>query len=208
MSDPSLYSALALAIEVAINKALIYDPGTQAAIESLDNRCLKFDCTQPNINLYFLIDEQHINVQAFLDESLISPDITLQGSLADLLQLANGDNHSLANSGVSVAGKAQLLVAIQDIFQHIDIDWEEAITEKIGVLAGHQLALFLRGAGSWLSSQKKTFENECADYLTDELRIIPSASELQHFSAQVGDIKSQLDRLTARANLIKQKINP
>ena len=156
MSDPSLYSALALAIEVAINKALTYDPGTQAAIQSLDNTCLKFDCTQPNIDLYFLIDEQHINVQAFLDESFLSPDITLQGSLADLIQLANGDNHSLANSGVNVAGKAQLLVAIQEIFQHIDIDWEEAITEKLGVLAGHQLALFIRGTGSWLNTQKKT----------------------------------------------------
>ena len=208
MTDPSLYSALALAIEVAVNKALTYDPGTQAAIQSLDNTCLKFDCTQPNIDLYFLIDEQHINVQAFLDESLISPDITLQGRLADLIQLANGDNHSLANSGVNVAGKAQLLVAIQEIFQHIDIDWEEAITEKLGVLAGHQLTLFIRGAGSWLDSQKKTFENECADYLTDELRVIPSASELQRFSTQIGGIKSQLDRLTARATLIKQKLNP
>lgn len=208
MSDPSLYSALALAIEVVINKALVYDPGTQAAIKSLDNTCLKFDCTQPNINLYFLVDGQHINVHAFLDESLISPDITLQGSLTDLLQLAGGDNHSLANSGVNVAGKAQLLVAIQEIFQHIDIDWEEAITEKLGVVAGHQLALFIRGAGNWLNTQKKTFENECADYLTDELRVIPSASELQHFSAQVSDIKSHLDRLSARTNLIIQKFNP
>lgn len=207
MSDPSLYSALALAIEVAINKALVYDPGTQAAIQTLDNTCLKFDCTQPNINLYFLVDKQQIHVHAFLDESFTPADITLQGSISDLLQLANGDNHSLANSGVNVSGKAQLLVAIQDIFQHIDIDWEEAITEKIGVLAGHQLALCIRGVGSWLNSQKKTFENECADYLIDELRVIPSSSELQRFSAQVNDVKSQLDRLNARANLIKQKLN-
>lgn len=207
MSDPSLLSALALVIETTINKALKYDPGTCVAIQALDQTCLKINCTQPEINLYIIVDNDFVKVQAFLDETLITPDITLQGSATDLIQLGGGDNHSLANSGVNVSGKAQLLVSIQDIFQHIDIDWEEAISEKLGVLTGHQLANFIRHAGGWLNSQKIRFEDECADYLTDELRVIPSASELQRFHTDISSIKSRLDRLIARTNLIKQKIH-
>ena len=200
MTNNTIATGLAALLESGINTALRYDPGTRNRLQKLTGKVLHLHCLQPQFDLYFSVDEQRVTVAARCDKDITA---TLSGDLRDLFVLLRGDGHSLADSGVRVSGNPALLAEYQQIFRNLDIDWEEPLTAVFGVIPGHQIAGALRSGTTWLSHTGKRLPEIIGEYLSEELRALPSQNEMAVFCQEVDEVAMGVSRAEARLNMLK-----
>ncbi|GAB3104913.1 hypothetical protein G8770_21285 [Aestuariicella hydrocarbonica] len=211
MVDPTLSAAATASLEAAINKALHYDPATRLRLQALSGKSLAVELHEPlsgnKIPLCCHFDDDAIRISTHID----NPTTCLRGTLPGLLMLATSDRVNLADANVEAWGNTALLADIKTIASELDLDWEEAINEWLGDVAGHQLAEKARRQFRWLKARGQNGKRLLSEFLTEELRAIPSAAELQQFSAQVDDLRLAADRIQARVERLiasKQKLRP
>lgn len=220
MIDPGSSSAMALALEKAINAALQLDPGTQARLRKLDQCLFHFSCSAPEINFYFEIQardqrarEALVSVASYSEKPVTTK---ISASLIDtLVFLATGKldtGSNLAGSGVSMLGNSAKLMELQGILQDLDIDWEQALQhisapggEVAGVLS-HQAANAAKLFLAWLKKSRDKLHNNIATYLQEELRLLPTQSEFNNFYEDLADLRSGIERADARLTALLQQL--
>lgn len=193
--DAAIISAFAKGCERAINKALEYDPGTRAALAQMRDRVFALESTLPPITLYLIPSDDGVRILSYCEAPV---DCRLRGSLPNLVALMMAEPQSLADSGVTVTGNTALLGQLQTVLSHLDIDWEEPLNALLGDELGHPLAQRLRGQWQWISSRSRKAPPWIGDYLSEELRVLPSQPELSDFYQAVDELRTDSDRLEAR----------
>lgn len=200
MADPTLLSAACAALETAINGALRYDPGSRHALGKLAGKVLAIELTQPALTLYLEPLPERVRVASHFEGEVTT---RLRGSPMALLTLLRSERLTLAGSGVEVSGSTGTLEQLQQIIRNLEIDWEQALTQVSGDVAGHQGAQVLRGFADWISGRQETFERLLGEYLTEELSTTPARAELEHFYREVDDLRLAADRLEARLRALR-----
>ncbi|MBR9909842.1 MAG: hypothetical protein GYB33_05755 [Gammaproteobacteria bacterium] len=203
MIDPTLISAATATLEAAIDKALRYDPATRQRLQQLAGKSLAIELTELQLTLGVYFEEQGIALSTHIEE----PSTRLKGSLPALLLIARDPGTSLAQAGVEAEGDTSVLLAVRDIGSDLELDWEEALNDWLGDVAGHQLAQVLRGQVNWLRERANSGRRLVGEFLTEELRAVPSPSELQHFSEQVDQLRLASDRLQARFDRLRDLLS-
>ena len=178
-----------------VGTALRYDPGTRHRLAKLHGKILQVSSTSPSVTLYICPTDDGID---FLDFSERAPDTILSGGLLNLVELLTRQSHTLADTKVEVTGDVNLLNEFREITRDAEIDWEEPVNAIIGTVPGHQLAELLRGTVSWANTARSRTTQHLSEYLTEELRMIPSEPELQDFHNRVDNLRSDTERLEAR----------
>lgn len=204
MSDPTINTAACIALEKSIAAALHYDPASRLAIARLSGKVLALELTQPAMVFYFVPHSQGLNIQAYFEDSVTT---RIKGSPLALVGLMNSSRLNLADSGVEVFGNTGLLIELQSILKNLDIDWEQALSEVIGDVLGHETAKGIRAALGWAQQRKNNFKRLLGEYLTEELRALPSRTELNYFLEDVDGLRMATDRVAARIQQLKIQIN-
>lgn len=195
--DPTYVQAVIAAIENTINTALRYDPASQQKIAAISD-ILAIETTLPKLCLYLHGQENGIRVLAYCEAS-VSTHMT--GSPLALLNLLKQPT-TLANSGVTLVGSTALLQQWQTILQSLDIDWEDAISQVLGDIAGPLSATGIRNTAQYIKEQSREHARLIAEYLPEEAKMIPSKPEVDTFLDHVDDLKLNVDRITARVNAL------
>lgn len=203
MLEPTIHTALCAAIETAVQTALRYDPGSRYALARLEGQVLSVDLTAPRCMLYLIPTAEGVAVQGYFDGPVTT---RLTGSAPALAALLRSSRVNLADSGAEVFGSTALLIELQKIAQHLDVDWEEALSQVLGDVAGHETAQVIRRGKDWLGQRRVTFERLLGEYLSEELRAVPSAPEVTAFNRDVDDLRLAVDRAAARIELIKSRL--
>lgn len=199
--DPALLTAAIAASNKAIATALVYDPGTQAALQALDGKVLKINCTAPELSVYAVIEGGGLRLCSHYEQVA---HCSLTGSAGALISLLWHDNHSLADSGVTVSGEPSLLSSMQQLLKRLDIDWQQPITDALGETAAFPLTRLLSNQSLWLRQRVQRLPDWLSDVLTEELQLLPSADELALFYQDVDDLRADSDRLEARINQLRK----
>lgn len=204
MIDYSLATALTGVLENAFNRALQYDPGTQHKLPSLAGQKLGVVITDLNCALFLTTNEQSVSITLVPDTELndIHHDARVEGTLSDLATLLLTDqySHSLSKATITISGNTRLISEYQDVFSDIEIDWEEALVEKFGVVIGHQFAEQIRQLFEWGNAQSKTLSKKLPEYITEELQLLPTKTEFDIFAQEIDILRSGSERLEARLN--------
>lgn len=196
-----LFSTAALAVaEGVVNKALDYDPASRQALSKLSGRVMKISLAKPAMDIYLAPDAQGLRLLGYWEGE---PEVQLRGSLPALMELARNPQNNLKDSDVEVDGDTDLLMAMRDIMQSLDIDWEEALSQLLGDVAGHGGAQRLRDAGTWLQGRADTSRRLLGEFITEELRLLPARNELESFYRAVDQLRLDVDRAEARLRQLK-----
>lgn len=205
MVDPTLSAAATVSLEAAINQALRYDPATRQRLQALAGKSLAVEILLPlgerKIPLCCHFEEDGVCISANIDD----PTTCLRGSLAGLLALAGSDQVNLSAAGVEAWGNTALLAEIKTIAAGLDLDWEEAVNDWLGDVAGHQLAEQARRQFAWAKARGQSGKRLLGEFLTEELRAVPAAAELHQFSHQVDALRLASDRLLARFERLRAR---
>ena len=190
-------------LERIINDALKYDPSTRKKLIHLENKQLELHCSEPKITLFVFISNQHIFVS---DTPKQTSDVTLDGKVTELILLLLNGEQSITGSGVTVSGQIGVLQEFKDTFSQLEIDWEDAISSKLGPYFGHASANLILAKINHAKSVLKQTQQQLPELLTEELQLIPSEPELNQFYSQVDELQSDLHRTSAKIQLLKNKL--
>lgn len=193
--DATFSTAALAGLEKAINTALRYDPGTRLALSQLANQVLAIDITTPAFSFYFTPDSDGVWLMGHWEGEVHT---RLRGSLPALIKLARNEHTSFADSGAEVIGNTGLLVDLQGLLKNLDIDWEEALSERVGDMAGHQSAQAIRNGLNYSRERASEVKRLTSEFLTEELRTLPNKHELEDFFRAVDETRLGVDRAEAR----------
>ena len=193
---PTATAALLSAVEAAIEGALKYDPGSRAALARLGEHTLALHVSAPTANIYLHLTESGVRFSQHHEGDIAT---SLSGRAGDLARLVFAPVSNLHGTGVTVAGNTALLAGLQAIVQNLEIDWEDALAEHLGILPAHGLASFISGSANWQRERLREAGRLSREYLTEELGAALGRAEFDVFSEDVHQLTLALDR--AQANL-------
>lgn len=202
--DPSISMAALAGAEKIINAALAYDPGTRIALAALEPQILAINISTPAVRVYLVPRATGIKLLGYCEDAVTTE---LQGSLPALITLLKSDRVNFKDSGVQVIGSSQFLAQLQKILKNLDIDWEELLSQMVGDIAGHQAANILRVKLQWASDRVSNVERLGSEFLTEEIKALPSKSELEYFYQQVDEIQLDVDRVAARIEQLARHVH-
>ena len=201
--DPMLSTAALASAEKIIQGALVYDPASRIALAQLAPQVLAIYVTQPECKIFVVPDERGIKLLGHYEGTVTTQ---LQGPLFALASLAKSERLNLKDTNVELVGSTGFISELQKIFKHIDIDWEEMLTRVFGDIAGHQGAEIIRSKFTWGKDRVDNISRLTSEFLTEELRVLPSSPELAYFNSQVDEIKLGVDRAQARIEQLISRI--
>jgi ubiquinone biosynthesis protein UbiJ len=201
--DPMLATAAIASAEKIINSALAYDPASRIALEQLTPQVLAIEITAPEFKFFLLPTTEGVNLRGHYEGDITTH---LQGSLAALIRLAKSNQLNLKDTGVQVVGSTNFLSELQRILKGVEIDWEEMLSQVFGDIVGHQSAQLIRGKMSWAKDRATNIQRLTSEFLTEELRALPSQAELAFFHGQVDELRLGADRVAARIEHILARI--
>jgi ubiquinone biosynthesis protein UbiJ len=202
---PTATTALCMALERTINKALDHDPATKQRLAAQAGRSVSLELDEPSLSLSLIFMAKGVQVSPFTQPDA---DCSLSGKASGLLRLMSGPKKSLAGSDLTLAGQTGFLMELVDIAKHLDIDWQEIICQYFGDVAGHGIAKLLRFNIHQARRIGKRSLPFFHDFLTEELQAVPSAPELNAFNEGVDELRDDVERLHARLVLIKKTLAP
>lgn len=203
--DATLVAGALAGAELAINKALEYDPASRAALAGLSEHVLAVTVEPMELTVYVALGTDAVELRHHFEGE---PSVHVRGPLPALAQLASGHQSNLKTTGVQISGDSGVLLELRGIFQNLELDWEEALCQLLGDVAGHGAAQTLRQAGRWLRDRGASSRRLLSEFVTEELRVLPPRQELEDFYRAVDDLRFDLDRAEARLRQLTARLQP
>lgn len=201
----TLTTAALAGAEATINRALRYDPSTRQRLAQLEGQVLAVHLSIPSVCVYLAPEAERLRLLSHWEGPVATE---IRGSLSALGKVALSRDSNLQGSGVEISGSTGMLLELRQILQGLDIDWEELLSELLGDVAGHQGAEMLRSAKRWLEGRSQSSHRLVSEFVTEELRLLPSRAELEDFYRNVDQLSLDLDRAEARLQLLKSHRKP
>jgi len=202
--DQTIIQAGLASAETAINKALKFDPATQAKLALLSPKVLALNFESPAFSVYV----RFTNGIQLLSHNEDNPDAALKGPVSAFLNLArNKDKQAaLMQSDIQIQGSSQLALSLADVMSQLDIDFEAMIAEMTGPVAAHIIGKNLRSVSSWLKNTGSKLKQDSVEYVRDELQLAPHKLEGESRFTDIQKIKMDAERLEARITRLKQSL--
>lgn len=201
----ALPTAIAAAMEAAINQVLKLDPESLARLQALRGKVVAIELRGLNVCFYLIPTDSGLNVFGhFAGE----PDTVLSGYPLSMarMSLAEHASDSLLSGDVEIRGDVDLGQKVRDILDGLDIDWEEHLSHLTGDMVAHKVGNMVRGALQWGRKAMDTLGRDAVEYLQEESRELPVRSEVNEFIEQVDTLRCDIDRLEARVARLQKQI--
>lgn len=202
--QPTLLAGLLSAAEMALHKALAYDPGSRQRLQALAGQTLALHSLSPEATVYLHLTEAGPELLQHYEGEVTT---SLTGKAGDLARLVTHPGKTLHGTGVTLAGSTALLAELQAVMHNLDIDWEEALGELLGVVPAHTLSQAMRGAGNWARERQQSFVRLASEYLTEESGSVLGRREFEAFNADIHELRLALDRAEAQFETIKSALD-
>ncbi len=157
---------------------------------------MSIHCQSPDLLLNVLVCEQYLSLSG---NEALQADITITGNASALIKLLLTRNtSSLKHDGIIITGDAGLLTKFQKILQNLDIDWEYQLSKFIGDIPTQFAHDSIHSAGQFAKKTRQNLQDDIDNYLHEEARLFPSATELNDFYESVDALRLRVDRLNSR----------
>ncbi|KTD57148.1 SCP-2 sterol transfer family protein [Legionella sainthelensi] len=188
------------ALQKAINKAVQLDEDMPAKLQALDKKCLEMVISPLNVNFFILFENREI---ILLDHYDKEADTVIHSSPLGLIRLSllpASKARSLFNDKIRITGDTELGQHIKKLFDEMDIDWEGHLAHFTGDVVAHQIGSFFRKGLQFKKQFDESVRQNMAEYLQEELRVVPSKYELEDFFAEIDELSLSVERLQAHVN--------
>lgn len=184
-----------------LNKFLHLDPESKYRIQPLQGKVVTIKLLGLNFDFQLIFHPDNIELKT---SHFLQPDTIIKGTPLTLLHMTlSKDRKSFFAEDVSIEGDLELGQAVIDLFDALDIDFEEYLSYFIGDIPSHQLGrLFNRVKNLNKRARATLFEN-MNEYLHEESNLFPAVEALNDFFHDVDTLRMDVDRIEARIqNLI------
>jgi ubiquinone biosynthesis protein UbiJ len=199
-----LAAAASEMLEQSVNAALRLDPEGSAALGRFSGKVIAIELQGSPLTLYCL---PAAGAMVLLTHYTGTPDTTLSGRPLALLKLVSGDSRRVLLEGeVKIYGDVELGQQFKQVLDRLHIDWEEALSHITGDIVAHQAGHLLREIGSWWSATRERVAANGAEYLQQEVWLLPTRPEVEQFYQDVETLRDDVARLAAKLAQLKTKL--
>jgi ubiquinone biosynthesis protein UbiJ len=190
-------------VEGGVNRALRTDPDMAARLAQLAGRVCRIELTDLGVTFDVAPDATGLRLSPAGSQP---PDVTLRGSLLAIARLATGNGRLPASSRAEIAGDAELANSFARALREFDPDWEEELSRYVGDVPAHLIGKTFRAARAWAGDARTRLDADVAEYLREEVRLLPDRAAVAAFIAEVDRLRADADRLAARVeNLLRSR---
>lgn len=189
-------------LETALNHYLGLDEDIHLSLAPLAGKVIALTVEPFDETLYLCPTAQCIQILESYEGVV---DTTISGSLLalGLLGLNSSSMRSVFSGDVKISGDAQIGRKFQHVFQQLDIDPEEKLSQFTGDVIAHQIGNLFRSGRQWSAQTLETFHLNTVEFLQEETRDLPAKAEADIFFRQVDELRSDYDRLEARVQRLQ-----
>lgn len=191
------------ALESALNRALLLDDDTRAALPALDGRTVALTLESPPIALQLTVEGDRLRVGPVPDAdradlSVRSTLSGLLGRLPSLLGNASGRDAGPPVGSMRIEGDADVARRLQRMAERFDPDWGRPFAVVFGDVLGTQIANGVAFALKRARIAAQNMAKSAAEYVTEESRDVVGQAELEAFHDDVDKLRDAGERLAAR----------
>ncbi len=187
-----------------LNHALAQDPEILPQLDALQDKHIHLHLIDLDKHFAILFDQQKIILSNLIPQDDDIADLHISGRSLALLKLGR-DPEVLFSADITIKGDIQFAKTLQDLLTNFDFDWEQQLAQLTGDTLAHPIANGIQSFHRWASQTTHDFTLDIADYLREESRILPDASEVNTFMKGVDKIRGDMDRLAARVQRLQAK---
>jgi ubiquinone biosynthesis protein UbiJ len=199
-------SAFCAPAEALLNGLLAQDPGTARRLARHHGQAVRVECTSPlQWQIFILVQEERLSIRSVY-EPAPQAEIAASASAFSRLLIGGGQTDALFSPDIRLGGDTHLIQDLNQILRDLEVDWEHHFSALFGDVATHQLSQFFGKALEWTAQTRTTLLADVEEYLHEEARLLPGASEVNHFSNRVDELKLAVDRMNARQQRLLQKL--
>ena len=184
-------------IERLVDGALDLDPETRAALAGFSGKVVDLEIIGAG-TLRLRIEGDGVRVGP--RDSAIDADVSIRGAPVSLLRFALTPEREalILDDDVTLSGDIGLATRLQQVAARIDVDFEEALAQRIGDVPAHELMRALLGFRAWARDAGSSLLADVSEFVRHESAMTPLGEETERFSQQVDDLRDDVERLDAR----------
>ncbi|HIF9327250.1 TPA: ubiquinone biosynthesis accessory factor UbiJ [Photobacterium damselae] len=185
-------------VETALNQLLKDDADSGRRLNRLRGKVISVTFNELNKTLFFVFSQQIDVLAAFEGEV----DCQLALNLAVLPQLRQSSQLTqlIKADKLMLSGDIQLAQQFATLLGGLKPDVEEKLSHYTGDIMAHTLVSSVKGGAEQVKRILIRRQQQLAETLTEEWKVVPSPLEIAYFADQVDDVKSATARLEARLN--------
>ncbi len=189
-------------METALNQFLSLDQDASLFLKPMAGKIIAIKVLPFNETIYLCPTEDKIQI---LESYTPEVDATISGTLSalGLMSLSSTPMRSIFSGEVKIEGDTHLAHKFQQLFDSLDIDLEEKLSQFTGDIIAHKIGNLFRTGQQWTEESIETFKLNSKEFLQEEIRDLPAGPEADIFYHQVDEIRSDFDRLCARVEQLK-----
>ena len=184
-------------LELALNQYLALDEDVSIFLTPLAGKVIAINIQPFDETVYLCPTTDKIQV---LENHLPEVDASISGTLSalGLMGLSSTPMRSIFSGEVTIEGDTQVAHKFQQLFDKLDIDLEEKLSQFTGDIVAHKIGNFFRSGQKWTEESIETFKLNTKEFLQEETRDLPAGPEADILYSQIDEIRSDFDRLSAR----------
>lgn len=181
----------------AINAYLQLDPTSLSRLKKLEKKAILIELLPFN---YFFYVELTDNKIILTKDSIYPIAATIRGTPLQMtaVMIAKDNRHQFFAEDIKIEGDAEIAQSVINLFDELQIDWEEYLSQLVGDVPSHHIGRFAKSAMNWLKKSKNTLRLNISDYLQEEIKCYPPKEEVENFYHEVDELRMAVDRLEAR----------
>ncbi len=179
-----------------LNRNIQQSAPARELCEELSGTVVAVRVSDTALAAYFVVGNEALDVATSSSEE---PDVLITGSILTLARMAGRSGEAAIRDGsLDLTGDAETAGQFQQLLALAKPDFEEELSGIVGDVAAHRLGELARGVGRWGRDARSTMGANIREYLQEESRDAPSRYEADRFSADVGTLRDDVDRIEAR----------
>jgi ubiquinone biosynthesis protein UbiJ len=193
------------AMQKAINSWLALDPESKRRLHEMQGKIVTVELSAIDLSFHLVFLETGIEIK---HGEVGKSDTVIKGTPLRLLHLAlsRSSRQKFFSDDVSITGNLELGQKVIDLFDHLEIDWEEILSRFIGDVSAHHLGNVARQFKSWTQQTRETFIQNANEYVHEEITLFPPREALHDFFHDVDALRMDTDRLEARVTQLQKII--
>ena len=201
-----LLRGLLASVENGVNRILRLDSTAMARLQSLTGKVIAVECAAPPLQLFILPSDEGLLLAT---QWAADADCTLRAPASSLLRLVLSKDKTavLHSPEVDLEGDSHALMALAQVLQDLELDWEYELSRWLGPVATALIGGHLRSRANWYQQGFASLNQNLAEYLSEEARTLVGQREAQARFDELDQLKLDLDRLEARFERLGRSLN-
>ena len=201
-----LLRGLLASVENGVNRILRLDSTAMARLQPLTGKVIAVECAAPALQLFILPSDEGLLLAT---QWAADADCTLRAPAASLMRLVLSKDKTavLHSPEVDLEGDSHVLMALAQVLQDLELDWEYELSRWLGPVATALIGGHLRSRANWYQQGFASLNQNLAEYLSEEARTLVGQREAQARFDELDQLKLDLDRLEARFERLGRSLN-